>query len=230
MTALANITSPAFINRIGMGSKRIVHRIVLLRHGETLANLNMMNNTFDPSKKHLNTPLSPLGHQQAQNIADYLLHIGFNPDTIIVSRLARAMDTAKPFISKNRIPVLYDETIVEYNHCRNEEISDIYGTWEYKKETKEEFIERVSKTLSNLQSDGSIESPKQTLLFTHSQFISCLLSNSIFGIKTESNVFFHLANGSITCIDIDEERKIHIHAVNYTKHLEEPTGHHSPFI
>lgn len=237
MSALANITSPEFMNRIGLGSKRIVHRIVLVRHGETVANFNMMNNSFDPNKKFLNTPLSPLGHQQAENTANYLDNIGFVPNYIIVSRLVRALDTAKPFIEKNimsgiknKIPVLYDETITEYNHSYDDTIHDKYGTWNYKKESREEFINRVSDYVLQLKNSGSIQHPKQTLIYTHSQVISCMLTNAIMGIKTETNTFFHLANGSITCMDIDEDGKFHIHAVNYTKHLEEPTGQHSPFV
>lgn len=230
MSTLANITSSEFINRIGMGSKRIIHRIVFVRHGETIANLNMMNGSFDPTKKFLNTPLSAIGHNQAENIADYLIHIGFNPDRIIVSRLKRAMDTAKPFINKTKFPVIYDETITEYNHSHDDLINDNYGTWNYKKESHDEFVERISNAISSIKDYGSTDFPKQTLVYTHSQVISCLLTNCIFGIKTQTNTFFHLANGSITCMDIDEDKKIHIHAVNYTKHLEHPTGHHSPFI
>lgn len=230
MSELANITSPAFINRIGMGSKKILHRMLFIRHGETLANNNMMNNVFDPNKKFLNTPLSAIGHKQAINIADYLTEIGFKPDRVIVSRLSRAVDTSKPFVDKNDVPVLYDENITEYNHSRDENLSDNNGSWLYKKETSTEFAERIYQSFCEIKAFGAIDNPKQTIIFTHSQVISCILSCSIFGNKTESNTFFHLANGSITCIDLDEDGKIHIQCVNYTKHLENPTGQHSPFV
>jgi len=227
MSALANINSSAFANRIGLKSKRIMHRIVLVRHGESEANVSMMNNTYKPSKQNLNTPLSSLGHIQARNVADYLTLIGFVPDKIIVSRLARAMDTAKPFVSVNDIPVVYDTTATEYNYDYDDCITDEYGNWDYKMETKEEFINRVTEFLEHLKNG---DTPRQTLIYTHSQVISYILSNAIYGIKTETNACFHLANGSITCLDIDEDGKFHIQAVNYTRHMDVPTGQHSPFV
>ncbi len=230
MLELSNITSPAFINRIGMGSKKIIHRIVLVRHGETISNLNIMNNTFEPNKKHLNTPLSNLGHQQAKNVFDYLTQIGFIPDRIIISRLERAHDTAKPFIENFNTLVSYNTKITEYNYSHDEEINDNHGRWTYKKETYEEFIKRINEEFTQIKNYGSVEMPKQTIIFTHSHVISTILTNSIFNIFSESNIFFHLSNCSITCLDIDENNKIHIHAVNYTKHLNNPTGQHSPFV
>lgn len=230
MTELVNISSPAFINRIGMGSKKIIHRMLFIRHGETLANNNMMNNVFDPNKKFLNTPLSTVGHKQATNIADYLTEICFKPDRIIVSRLSRATDTSKPFVDRNIVPVFYDEKIAEYNHTCDENLYDNIGSWLYKKETSTEFVERINQSFCAIKSFGEINNPKQTIVFTHSQVISCILSCSIFGNKTETNSFFHLANGSITCIDLDEDGKFHIQCVNYTRHLDNPTGQHSPFV
>ena len=72
-SSLANISSSAFINRIGMGSKKIIHRMVFVRHGETIANQHMMNQSFDPEKKFLNTPLSTLGVCQAHDVSNYLI-------------------------------------------------------------------------------------------------------------------------------------------------------------
>jgi len=204
--------------------------MLFIRHGETLANNNMMNNVFDPNKKFLNTPLSTLGHKQATNIADYLIKIGFTPDRIIVSRLSRASDTSKPFVDRNNVPVLYDETITEYNYSRDENLCDNNGTWLYKKETSSEFAERIYQSFCKIKAFGEFDNPKQTIIFTYSHVISSILSYCIFGNKTESNAFFHLANGSITCIDLDEDGKFHIQCVNYTKHLENPTGQHSPFV
>jgi broad specificity phosphatase PhoE len=230
--SLSNITSPAFNNRSGMGSKRIIHRMVFVRHGESITNQKIMNNTFnDKPLNVLNTPLSSLGQSQAQNVSDYLMNIGFIPDKIIVSRLSRAVNTAKPFVDINvNIPVVYTENMVEYNYSHDERIMDDQGEWVYKKETNEEFIGRVSSCLEELTGYGSVECPKQTLLFAHSQVISSILTNSIFGNTHKTNTFFHFANGSITCIDVDESGNYHVQAVNYAKHLDNPTGQHSPFV
>jgi len=68
------------------------------------------------------------------------------------------------------------------------------------------------------KTQGTIDDRKQTLVFTHSQVISKLLSN-------DNN--FHLANGSISIIDIDEDNCINVQVANYTKHLRTPTGMHT---
>lgn len=230
MSNLSNITSPDFINRIGLGSKKIIHRMLFIRHGETQENFNLMNNTFNHKKKDLNTPLSQLGHKQAIDIADYLQNINFIPNRIIVSRLSRAINTFKPFGDKINIPASYDEQIAEYNYSHDQKMCDQNGEWFYMKETMEEFIERITQSFNKIKSFGNSSDQKQTIIFTHSQVISCILSCCIFENKIKPNVFFHLANGSITCIDIDEDGKYHIQAVNYTKHLENPTGQHSPFV
>jgi broad specificity phosphatase PhoE len=65
---------------------------------------------------------------------------------------------------------------------------------------------------------GTVENRKQTLVFSHSQLISELLS---------SDKSFHLANGSISIIDIDESNRLQVQVANYTKHLQRPTGMHT---
>ena len=72
------------------------------------------------------------------------------------------------------------------------------------------FLEITLKTI------GSIDNRIQTLVFTHSQVISRLLS---------SDKSFHIANGGISILYIDENN--HVHVANYTKHLQTPTGMHT---
>ena len=233
MSSLANITSPEFIDRVGLRKKRIIHRMVFVRHGETLSNIAIMNNDYNALKaQSLDTPLSEIGHKQGENVSNYLNKIGFKPDLIMVSKLQRAINTGNPFVeTKKHIPVEYHEDIVEFNYKRGEIIIDKFGNeWFYKKENNEEFIERVNKVFNKLSKIGTKEDPKQTLIYTHSQVISMILTNSLIGKLTTTNVMFHISNGSINCIDLDEDGKYHIQAVNYTRHLETPTGHHSEFI
>jgi broad specificity phosphatase PhoE len=233
MSSLSNITSPAFINRVGLRKKQLIHRMVFVRHGETLSNIAIMNNNLESlHKQSLDTPLSVIGVNQGQNVSDYLTQIGFIPDRIICSKLQRAKNTGKPFIESHmNISVEYDESIVEYNYKSDTIINpDTIDEWFYKKETNEEFIERVNNAFTKLSKYGSKEEPKQSLIYTHSQVISMILTNSLTGKLTETNIMFHISNGSITCIDLDEDGKYHIQCVNYTRHLDEPTGHHSDFI
>lgn len=92
--------------------------------------------------------------------------------------------------------------------------------WLRQPETNEEFCHRASSVMDEWKKEGNVENRKQTIVFTHSQFISQLLAG-------DSKMSFHLANGSISIIDIDEENNLHVQVANYTKHLRNPTGMHT---
>ena len=92
--------------------------------------------------------------------------------------------------------------------------------WLRQPETNEEFCGRVTSVMDEWKKEGNVENRKQTIVFTHSQFISQLLAG-------DSKMSFHLANGSISIIDIDEENNLHVQVANYTKHLRTPTGMHT---
>lgn len=233
---LANISSFEFNCRVGMGGKKIKHRIIFVRHGETLSNISIMNNNIDTLQaKKLNTPLSENGVKQAEDIATLFKNTDFLPNKIIMSGLDRVIDTASPTIKlfeNSNVPIIIDNNIVEFNDKFNEEVTNKYNhKFSYTKETKLEFIKRVNDFFNfKLLSNETTDELCQTIVFTHSQVISCILTNSLLSIQNEVDVFFHISNGSITCIDIDENNKKHIHVVNYTKHLNNPTGHHMPFV
>jgi broad specificity phosphatase PhoE len=233
---LANISGPEFNCRAGMGGKKIKHRIIFVRHGETLSNISIMNNeTNTLQAKKLNTPLSVNGYQQAENIATLFKNTNFKPNKIIMSCLDRVIYTANPTIKlfeNDSVPIIVDNNIVEFNDKFDEEVTNKRGhTFLYAKETKLEFIARINNFFNTeLLNIGTINDPYQTIVFTHSQVISCILTNSLTNYENDVNVFFHISNASISCIDIDENNKIHIHVINYTKHLDNPTGYHMPFI
>ena len=92
--------------------------------------------------------------------------------------------------------------------------------WLREPETKEKFCQRVASVMEEWKKEGTVEDRKQTIVFTHSQFISQLLAG-------DSKISFHLSNGSISIIDIDEENNLHVQVANYTKHLRTPTGMHT---
>lgn len=116
--------------------------------------------------------------------------------------------------------------------------------WLYKKESTLDFQLRVSEWFKEQMSYGSKNSPIDTLCFTHFGVIATILgmyhsyhlkSNEYDDVKKNLNHRYHLANGSITCIDVldvegSDKRRTHITTVNYTRHLSEPTGHHNGFI
>ncbi|MBD3209395.1 histidine phosphatase family protein [Candidatus Woesearchaeota archaeon] len=104
-TVNTSVRDRTFLNN-GFSSKQI--RLFLLRHGQTEANVAQINQGHLPGK------LSPLGEQQAQQIAERLRPEKF--DIIIVSDLRRAKQTAAPIIATHpEAKVIYEPRIRERN-------------------------------------------------------------------------------------------------------------------
>lgn len=83
-----------FVNFVGCNEKTMQQtELILTRHGETLENRQ------DMMQGHLPGTLSPLGIQQAENLADLLAPEKI--EAIVCSDLARSYDTAK-IIGKRR--------------------------------------------------------------------------------------------------------------------------------
>lgn len=109
---------------------------------------------------------------------------------------------------------------VRWRDQESDMVEPLKHQWLREPETPVEFSERVASVMDAWKMEGTVEDRKQTIVFTHSQFISQLLAG-------DSKMSFHLANGSISIIDIDEENNLHVQVANYTKHLRTPTGMHT---
>ena len=83
-------------------------RIILVRHGLSMANIGEI------FRGVTETPLSPLGHQQAEAVADYLAK-NETIDKIYASPLSRAMDTVAPTAKRLGLPIVTDEGLIEIN-------------------------------------------------------------------------------------------------------------------
>ncbi len=88
-------------------------RLLLIRHGQSVSNISKQ---FTGQS---DVPLSPLGIDQAEKTADYIIN-NFKVDAIYTSDLSRAYDTAKAVADKvGLIPI------------PNENLREIYaGKWE----------------------------------------------------------------------------------------------------
>ena len=225
-----DITDPVFdIARPGMRS-RIKHRVILVRHGESDANVSLMSGQAIPAGQ-LN--LSCTGHEQAQDIAKcFKKH---SPVTKIESSpLLRAWDTAQPTIKLSpdaTVEIFMDLREIWRNRSGQEPYECIHPIhqepWIRYPDSIEDATQRIINNLDRWKSEGSIDNRKQTVVFTHSIMISGIL-NIISGTPL-GNVTFHVSNGSLTCFDIDENDQFHVHFVNYTEHLHYTlrTGHHT---
>lgn len=226
----------------GMRS-RIKHRLILVRHGESESNIELTTTglTSEFKKDH---PLTDIGKEQAEDVANFLHKHKKGDldaiDRIEVSPLLRAVQTADPSMldwlyggpigpeqfvnfelrekySKSPyvcdIPMWRDSSV---KHINFDDESMRSGRWV--REPDIDFEYRVSVLMDNWKKIGAVEERKQTLVFAHSQLISQLLS---------TDKSFHLANGSISVIDIDEDNHLNVHMANYTAHLRNPTGMHT---
>jgi broad specificity phosphatase PhoE len=252
---------------------RIKHRLILVRHGESESNVELTTTgqtsefTSIPLKVggRGDTPLTALGMEQAQDVADFLELKGIkyddsHVDRVQISPLWRAIQTALPTLKKAPYcdDVKYPGRHVDINYELREKYSKeaywiktpelnyafprhrrinlnkvrwraqessmdepwIDHQWLREPEPHLKFHQRVTSVMEAWKMEGSVEERKQTIVFTHSQFISQLLAG-------DSDRSFHLANGSISIIDIDEENELHVQVANYTKHLRTPTGMHT---
>lgn len=85
-------------------------KIVLIRHGESEANKNGI------IQGHQDFPLTDLGKQQAEEIAEYLLENNYLFDKIYSSDLSRAKETAMIIGDKLKIDgFIYDGRLREFN-------------------------------------------------------------------------------------------------------------------
>ncbi|MFT2091770.1 histidine phosphatase family protein [Paraglaciecola sp. 2405UD69-4] len=118
--------------------------IYLVRHGETDGNRNRVLQTPD-------TPLSTLGHQQAQEFADAYKDVAL--DAILCSDYLRTKQTIEPLLKLRSHKVVYEALLQErsFGDIRGKAYDDIEGDFfaeDYEPpngETKQQFVARVAK-------------------------------------------------------------------------------------
>lgn len=224
--------------RHGMYGMRVKHRVVLFRHGESIANVQFVaNGTKEDVACEGEPHLTARGRQQGKDIAQWLSTLEGEPTRIEVSPLKRAWETAAPTIEmyEKRVPVKMHSDLRELwhhaprtlstpTHLPTDDAMLKEPTWRRDPETDEAFAMRVSNLLERWKKMGTVDQREQTVVFTHSLLISQLVR----GLNT--TMYFHLVNGSATIIDFTEDDCMHVHCVNRTSHLSTPTGHHTAMV
>lgn len=247
------------------GGAKVKHRIILIRHGESLHNKkhDWKDGVSMPKQPELDTNLSCEGYEQAKEIGRYLASFNWHPDIIRVSPMARAIQTSSPFLSKlltkesqelinkpsentitnittvNGLSSQYklDVQCIEVNIWEDQPLKT--GCHITKKETYLEFVSRIKKWKQSLEDECLELFPQkriQTIVFTHSMVISELLNLIVSENRTNvsndywSKIYWQVNNGSITCLDLMDNKEWHVHTVNYTKHIKTHTGLKSPFV
>jgi len=158
-------------------------QLFVIRHAETVAN----------SEKrylgHTDSPLTTLGRQQAEELAEVFL--GRLPDVVFVSDLPRTMATAQPLVWRTGVPVKVDARLreLDFGHidgmtyksameAYNKNMQEWYDDYERKAppggETLAAMRDRVFDFVAEL-----LEQPYKTVaVFTHGGVFNLLLAHA----------------------------------------------------
>jgi len=224
---------------------RVKHRVILVRHGESASNRELTS-TGETSEVAIDSPLTDVGRQQANDLAAKFASLGIGCiDAIECSPLDRAWATALPTIALKdcNAPILVDYNLREKytkdpywctfgafgertdvnkrieiaNFDKDTFEEDECSCFHWKRLPDVDFASRVESLITRW---AAVDSRTQTLVFTHSQVISQILAG-------KSDRLFHLTNGSITVIDFDEAGHMNVQVVGM--HIQTPTGMHTAF-
>ncbi|MFH1955877.1 MAG: histidine phosphatase family protein [Patescibacteria group bacterium] len=182
-------------------------RFYFIRHGDAYPNTK--ENIQFPE-----TPLNKSGRKQAKKLKKRLRKI--KPDVILVSPYQRTLDTMriatkgkkiKPVILRDLIEIGADYWPNPDQKSRRDENEAL----SYKRDS-----ELVKETFEKLWKEYN---GKTVLIFTHGNFIRCLIS-CIMGAGWKGFCKFVINLTSITIIDEDEKGNPIISTVSDTAHLE----------
>ncbi|TAL05088.1 MAG: histidine phosphatase family protein [Chloroflexota bacterium] len=178
--------------------------IYLIRHGQD------KDNAADILNGQRNEPLTELGKQQAQNVANKIVEKDYAIDTIYSSPLLRASQTAdiiaKTLGHKN---IIFDEELVErdfgiltgksksdnYKYCSSvvEVGKEVYGVGAKDAETFSELLIRADHILKKIKSDK-----KSNIIIVAHRDILQMVQAAHFGWSWEEGLKHPIDNANIT--------------------------------
>lgn len=155
--------------------------LMFVRHGQSTGNVDQ------PTHDHASIPLTALGEEQAKKLS---ARIDVRPDLIVVSSFRRAQQTAEPLREKfPDVPVEIWPDTAEFTYLsparcrgtrRTERLPWVKAYWQEQDprycdgagaETFHDLVARARLVLQRVE-----ERPEERImLFSHGQFISCLL-------------------------------------------------------
>jgi len=228
-------------------------KIFLVRHGESAANViihahKSQGQTLSAEHEQIvstfkDPPLSPLGEEQAQLTATYLVDTvnTMKPSKVLVmaSPYRRAMDTCRPFVVPGVAagqPISY----VTVNQGLREHTEKVKMLEEHESagmspdRTWSDFTDRVKAFADHLKNEATRCGPDTIIVvFGHSLYFSCLLSyigSNETWMPDDGTTVFKMPNCCISSIGYcGSKQKWSIYNVGYKGHLgEAATGHHVP--
>ena len=190
--------------------------IVLVRHGETSANVQRVLQLPD-------VPLSPTGCAQAERLAERVAGLGV--DEILCSDLLRARMTAEPLVQRTRAKITFTPLLQERN------FGDLRGT-PYAAlasdpfapgfappggETWEAFYERVNAAFAEIVAHRK-RTAGNLVVVTHGFVCTALVQRHV-ELEQGCVVPVHFFNTSITLLDAEPPHCARL--INCRAHLDE---------
>jgi broad specificity phosphatase PhoE len=212
-----------------------VTRLYLIRHGQSAGNAEGRFGGHSP------TPLSALGMQQAEITAKLLAKERIN--AIYSSDLLRAVKTAEPLAKLLNLPIIKTDAFRErhvgvlegltFDESKQQYPNDYYALINRniqhvitKGESYRQLLRRATGALNEIL---QIHRGEKIAVFSHTGAI-CYLTLYLMGAinrNTKQTPWLITSNCGINRFEIRARNNIRVHALNDTRHLQQPTGNDS---
>ncbi len=160
--------------------------VYFVRHGQSVDNVS-------PVIQSIHSPLSEVGKQQAENIANVLSHVSF--ELLIASPVKRAKQTAEYIAEKTKKDIVFSELFVERikpseidgKPWEDKEAESIWRKWNESLctpgsrvsdgENYDDIVERVDKALAYLEA----RQESNIVVVTHGYFLRTIVARVLLG-------------------------------------------------
>lgn len=198
-------------------------KLLLVRHGQTSANIDQVWHG------HTDTPLTPLGEQQASQLGAYFHHYLPSVDMIFASPLRRARETAQQIGNSSSNPVNLDERLMEFGMGEWEgmdfeslrgELGFFAGMMtdeHHRAPGGESRFDVTTRVVDAVEEYRDQHPEKNIVVVAHGVAISCALAHWVTGDSAQWINYRHL-NTAVTEINLDTSEIVFL---NRTDHLSD---------
>jgi broad specificity phosphatase PhoE len=205
-------------------------KLYFVRHGQTEENVANIIQGHQPGR------LTPIGHEQARRVAEWLREIQF--DAIYASDLGRVVETTRYVANYQRVPVNYDPRLRErgagiYEGLPRQELWQAEAESgqpqiEFRPEGGESFLDLQARIESFFESSLRRHAGQSVLVMSHGGWNRQLLGMAM-GLSIAASLDLPQYNTCVNLVEpvgpaepvkIDAVKRLTIHLANSTSHLE----------
>ena len=200
-------------------------KLIIVRHGETIENLNEI------SQGHIDGTLSPNGREQIKKLAQRLKNEKI--DYIYSSDLGRVKDTLKEILEFHpNVPVTFDQLLRERSkgifegkpqiEHRRARLASGIGRFQFRPEGGESFEDVRCRVQLFMEKISAKHKPEDTVLIsTHGGWKNAFMSYLMDIPYKDELLCFDFKNTSVSIFDFNADKKHKVFVINCTKHLED---------